>query len=216
MADTPCCLCLREGSDPTCGQLRASGQSRSPPREVATLGARGRRDRRASPWPWKRRLHSGEVRRHREAQTRPGVSSPRRALYRLPQGSLGAGHHPGLPCDGTTQPARGEQTSVLGWGAFPGSQTQWSMSRMRSKCLLRVAGWSSFNTLPEQRVDKRFWLQIQFQYWLCQLTTYMVLYQVTEVNLSLICEKRMITLKSIAFNLRAVNKMVCVRHSSRC
>ena len=37
----------------------------------------------------------------------------------------------------------------------------------------------------------------------------MVLYQVTEVNLSLICEKRMITLKSIAFNLRAVNKMVC-------
>lgn len=146
-------------SDPTCGQLRVGGQSRSPPCEVATLGARGRRNKRASPWPWKRRLHSGEVRRHREAP-RQGLelSSPRCALYRLPEGSLGAVTTRGLPCDGTARPAR-VQTSVLGWAGLPG-QPSTVLHEANPKCLLKVAGLSSFNTLPEQRVGKRLWVQI--------------------------------------------------------
>lgn len=63
---------------------------------------------------------------------------------------------------------------MLGWAGLPGQQST-VLHEANPKCLLKVAGLSSFNTLPEQRVGKRLWVQIQFQFRLCQLTTYMVL-----------------------------------------
>lgn len=100
---------------------------------------------------------------------------------------------------------------MLGWGGLLGQQST-VLHERNPKCLLKMAGLSSFNTLSEQRVDKRLWVQIQFQFWLCQLTTYMFFTKLLgtkllNVNLSLICEKRMIALKSIAFNLRGINRV---------
>lgn len=100
---------------------------------------------------------------------------------------------------------------MLGWGGLPRQQST-VLHKQNPKCLLKMAGLSSLNTLPEQRVDKRLWVQIQFQFWLCQLTTYMFFTKLLgtkllNVNLSLICEKRMIALKSIAFNLRGINRV---------
>lgn len=94
----------------------------------------------------------------------------------------------------------------------PPRQQSTVLHEQNLKCLLKMAGLSSFNTLPEQRVDKRLWVQIQFQFgsvnsppiW---FFTKLLGTKLLNVNLSLICEKRMIALKSIAFNLLGINSV---------
>lgn len=90
---------------------------------------------------------------------RGGTEKPRQGLESAAPGVLSTGCHKArwgpvttLGCCVTAPHSRrgGYRHQCWGGGGFPGSQAQWSMSRMRSKCLLRVAGRSSFNTLQSR------------------------------------------------------------------